>query len=813
MKTIVNALLFLSCAVFSLAPYPAAAQSHVANSNARYQKLRQLLPTAQGPVYKVQNLKLKRDGAVFTFQSGSFVLYPAVDGRVTGAVFIGQGSLHLVPPTAEEKHSISMLTKQPFLDEDFNEAVLRFTDGTAAEIQKDSTAKGTYDPAMASDAEHFQHALRHQLYWNLDSRILQDLDGGHKGLFVVQLDGKKYGSKMMFVVDPHGAPNVVPEEVELMSWNTNRQGIWTAYRAPGASGPNDPYSINHQDLNIKIAKNGELTGEAKTTIVSRESGLEVVPLDLYPTLRVSGVWNAANQPLDFIQEDKKLDSDFAVILSKPLAKSQSTVLRIDYAGKKVVSNVGNENYYVNPNARTDWYPAAVQGGMSQYAMYHMVFEVPKSLQLVATGNLVKQSRDGSDEKTEWTSSVPMPVAGFTLGDFKKVQAKFSNGFVVDVYANLNKPDWASSISTFTNGTFREGMGEGNAEADIGSQLGTLSTLSMLKPALGQADSAVELYTKLYGPLQFNHLNVTQQAACNYGQSWPTLIYLPICAFWDKTVQNALGLQPDDMYWAAVTPHEVAHQWWGQTVSFRSYRDQWMSEGFADFSAALYLGAADRSGQEYRHFWKVEHDLLVDKNKQGFRPIDVGPLTMGFRLNNSIAGWDVYRDLIYPKGAYILHMLRMMSWNGNTGDQWLMSALRDFARKWRLQPATTEDFKAALEKNLPPVMDLDHNHKLDWFFNEYVYGTALPHYKFTSTIHQEDGKDYIKFSLTQSGVKKDFKAVVPIYAEYANGHVARLGVVGMAGDMTSNQSFSMPAAKSPMKKLLINYNYDVLSVQD
>lgn len=814
MKTLVRVRLLLVCAVLIFASYPALSQqAHAANSNARYEKLRQLLPTAQGSVYKIQNFQLKRDDAVFTFQSGSFFFYPAVGGRVTGAVFIGTGSIRLTPPTAEEKHSISLLTNQPFLDEGFNEVVLRFTDGTAAEIQKAATGKGAYDPAANSDAKRFQHALRHDLSWNLDSRILEDVDGGHKGLFVAQIGGEKYGWKTMFVVDPHGAPNVAPEEVELMTWNPKRTGIWTAYRAPGTSGQGSLYSIGHQDLNIKIAKNGELTGEAKTTIYSMENGLAVVPLDLYPTLRVSGVWNAKNQPLDFIQEDQKLDPDFAVILTKPLASGQSTVLRIDYAGKKVVSNVGGNNYYVNPNARTDWYPAPEQGGLGEYAMYHMVFEVPKALQLIATGNLVKQSRDGSDERTEWTSGVPMPVAGFNLGDFKKAQATFSNGFVVDVYANLRKPDWVSGIATATNGSLSEGMGISAGEAEIGASLGTLSTLSMLKPALGQADSAVLLYSKLFGPLQFTHLNLTQQAACSYGQSWPTLIYLPICAFWDTTVQNALGLDPSDVYWSVVTPHEVAHQWWGQTVGFRSYRDQWMTEGFANFSAALYLRAADPSGQEYRHFWKVEHDLLVEKNKEGFRPIDVGPVTMGFRLVNSVSGWNVYQNLVYPKGCYILHMLRMMSWNSATGDQWLMNSLRDLVKTYRLKPATTEDFKAILEKNLPPVMDLDHNHKLDWFFNEYVYGTALPHYKFTSEIHAESGKDYIKFSLTESGVSKNFKAVVPIYAEYANGKVSRLGVVSMAGNMTTNQSFSMPEGPSPMKKLLINYNYDVLSVQN
>ena len=83
--------------------------------------------------------------------------------------------------------------------------------------------------------------------------------------------------------------------------------------------------------------------------------------------------------------------------------------------------------------------------------------------------------------------------------------------------------------------------------------------------------------------------LTEQTACNYGQSWPMLVYLPICGLWDPTVQDQLGLlNYDASYWREVTPHEVSHQWWGNLVGFNSYRDQWMSEGFANFSVGVFL---------------------------------------------------------------------------------------------------------------------------------------------------------------------------------------------------------------------------------
>ena len=113
-----------------------------------YQQLRQLLPSGQG--LTVTNLTLKRDAAVFTFSSGQFNLYGQVNGKITGAVFQGDGAMKLVPPTAEEKRSLALLTKAPEIDEHFQTAVFRFTDETAAEIQKASTGKAAGDPSAIS---------------------------------------------------------------------------------------------------------------------------------------------------------------------------------------------------------------------------------------------------------------------------------------------------------------------------------------------------------------------------------------------------------------------------------------------------------------------------------------------------------------------------------------------------------------------------------------------------------------------------------------------------------------------------------------
>jgi Peptidase family M1 domain len=348
--------------------------------------------------------------------------------------------------------------------------------------------------------------------------------------------------------------------------------------------------------------------------------------------------------------------------------------------------------------------------------------------------------------TEWDSMMPLPVAGFHLGRFVEKDGKTPSGVAVTAYANSELPDWAGSILRVASGDLPT-MSPGGG----GMAVGNLNTTGMLPVELSEGSAAVQIYEGYFGKLPFDHLALSQQPACNYGQSWPMLVYLPICGFWDSTIQNQFGLRPSDPYWKVVTAHEVAHQWWGHTVGFMSYRDQWMSEGFADASAAIFLQATRKNNTDFRDFWRQLKQQLTERNADGFRPIDVGPVTMGFRLSTPRTGWSIYQNLVYPKGAYILHMVRMMMWSPKTGDDAFRAMMHDFVDTYRLKVATTEDFKAMVEKHMTTGMDLDGNHKMNWFFNEYVYGTDLPQLHFESQLKSNSDTDSLHFKLTQSGV--------------------------------------------------------------
>jgi aminopeptidase N len=291
-----------------------------------------------------------------------------------------------------------------------------------------------------------------------------------------------------------------------------------------------------------------------------------------------------------------------------------------------------------------------------------------------------------------------------------------------------------------------------------------------------------------------------------------LVYLPFCAFWDATVQNAFGMRDfgADSYWREVTPHEVSHQWWGQLVGFGSYRDQWMSEGFANFSVGLYLLSTEPKMDEYRAFWNEQHRLLVERNRFGVRPIDAGALTMGGRVANEKTG-NIYQDLIYSKGAYVMHMLEMMYWTPQNGQEPFKKSMQAFVRDYSAKAASTEDLKASFERTMPKWMDLTGNGKLDWFFDEYVYGTELPHYDLTSEFTVlPDGVTQMHFHLTQGNVSDKFMILMPIYLQMQDGTTTRIFNLQLKGNATSDHTVKLGKLPSPAKRLLLNYNADILS---
>jgi hypothetical protein len=786
------------------------------NQDPVYQSLRQLGKCEQdfsGNYAVVNNLQLKRDAGIFTLKSGELYFITPVENRVTAAVFLGDGELSLTPPTEVEKNSIKIFTGEGGITESFNRLVLRFTDKTFEEVKSSPNATMKTGGPGASQARSAyrdnQDLLRKQLHDNREARTLYELyNPAGAGFFTAFINGKRFG-KLVYIVDPFGVPGATPEEVALLSYGETDGGIWNAfhyedeYKKGTASSSEDNRLIDITKHEIDAAIKGtNLAATDRLTFRNLHAGTRVIPFDLFRTLRVSKVQDSDGNDLSFIQEDKDEDADFAVITPKPLEAGQTYTISVQYDGNDAIRDSGGGNFILIP--RSTWYPGNANALYAEdRAIFDMTFRYPKNYMFVGTGSpTAPDAREGELATAKWSSGqTELAVAGFNYGRFKKkVVNDKDSGYDVEFYANTEVPDEIRDIQNQIERLEAQGY-------KTMTTLGSISTTTIADSALADAQNASRIYNMFYGKLPYTRLAMTQQPAGFFGQAWPTLVYMPYLAFIDATQRTQLlGTRGGtDTFWRYVAPHEIAHQWWGHIIGWDSYHDQWMSEGFAEFSASLYVQLI-RGNDKFIDFWEDLRKQIVEARPQtkDRKPYTIGPVTQGYRLNNGKTG-AAARFLIYPKGAYILHMLRMMMYaQGKGGDARFQAMMKDFVQTHFNKDVSTEDFKAIVEKHMTPEMNITNNGKMDWFFNEWVYGTEVPAYKLEYSV-ASDGT--LSGKVTQSGVSDHFVMIVPLYVDMGKGW-AKLGAARILG----NSSIEIKGVKLPAvpKRVAVCALNDVLA---
>jgi hypothetical protein len=785
------ALLWLSCA------------TQAANSDPVYKAMRE---AGIQETFPVENLAIRREGGVLTLKSGTLGLTAPQLGRDTVAVFSGDGEFAFTPAAGVETTYLKSITGKESVQERFDRALFCFTDGTGKELR--GKAKPGGDAKLDEILRDYRKRLRHRsdtirsmLEAELNSDFMDDIEAelltdlynpSQPGFFSAYLHGRSHAD-LRFHVKPRGAlPSLPsPEEVALLNVDPGNEtdGIWylshlaAETQKGAASSSENKRAVQAESYKIEtaIASNDHFTASAELRYAAIGAD-RVIKFALKPTLRVGSVLSGGKE-VDFIQEDRKEDGSLYVILPENMKPGSSGMLRIEYTGDKVVHKEGGGNFSVA--ARESWYPNV--NTFRDHAVYDLTFRVPKRYTLVSVGNLEKAWAEKDAACTHWTSLVPMAVAGFNYGDFKKKQVNDDTlKFDLEGYATTSVPDYLQ-------------------EMDKDSPM---SPSRLMDQMLGESQNAMRIYSAWFGKSEFTRIAITQQPQFSFGQSWPTLVYLPMAAFLDSTqrwklfgLQNKLTAFVDE-----VTAHEVSHQWWGHMVGWETYHDQWLSEGFADFSAGLYLAFVEKNQNKYLKYWEDARKRLLEKNQYGRRANDAGPVWMGLRLE-SARNEDGYDAVVYNKGAYVLHMLRYMMVSQQTGDKAFIEMLHEFVQQHLNRNATTESFKAVAEKYMTPNMDMEGNHRLDWFFRQWVYGTTVPRYKFEPALTAAaDGKWLLKASLSQSEVDPDFFGLVPVYADFDRGTM-RLGMVRVKGNSTIDNIQVLLPAKP--KRVMINANHDIL----
>ncbi len=806
-----------------------------------------LLPAATSPAYTelrnarpdgrtvpVSGLELERDVFRFKFESGAFHFLKPVGGRTVGAVFVGHGSYRLSPATENERRQLALASGADkgfeTLSDEFDDLVLLFADDTAQEIELHAPVRtGAPDPHATDVYERYLKRQRKDFRINFHVRLLKDLlnnPGLTSGIFMALVEGKKYPPALA-AVDPDGAEalglfaRLGEEDTVFLVADANRGGLWyhCDRRAEVDLKRRSPEKRLTDALDYTVdttvEKDADLAGTTTIRFKTLVPGVRLLPILLTSTLRLQEGSFASEtagaepawKPVAFIQEPDKEDANAAVVFPEPLAKGATVRLRLSYKGDKVLIDGGDKNFYVG--ARESWYPNV--GIFSDPALFDLTYRFPAGNSIVSVGQRVDERTEGSQTISHWKTDHPVQVAGFNYGQFKKIDKVDETSKIdVEVFTNPGTPNVIREINATMSG---EAIGQINDNFETGApreNLGKVNTGRLAEASLSDGLNAARLFTAYFGPLPQTNVAITQQSDFAFGQSWPSLIFLPYISFLDGTQRQRLDMVRAKDFVDQVGFHEFAHQWWGHLVGAATYRDQWLEEGFAEFSAGLVVQHT-QGWPQYDRFWRERRKEILEKVPgNAVPPYEAGPITQGWRLS-TYRSPSAYRRVIYPKGGYVLHMLRMMMFDGGSKepDTRFIALMKDYASTYGGKFASTADFQKVVERHMVPVMNATGNGKMDWFFNQWVYGTDVPRYTQDLKVESAGEETRIHGTLRQEGVSKDFRALVPIYVEVGKNQTVRVGMVPLVGEASVPVDVKVKLPKKALKAL-INAHGEVLA---
>jgi len=808
-------------------------------------------PLDPARVYQVRGASLDRAAIHLTLEDGTIALTQDVLGRITGAFFEGEGEVLLIPPDEVERKSVGLFTGMAILEERFTSAYFRFNDDTAAELKPGLRAADNADGFISRWGDTARNlaqadALRLLVTFSkmlpvegrsfasatasLDPRdrmLSARLQGVKLGVFDIHFDSK--AAEQIQAGQARAAKNGAVYydiwtsfSINPASFDPNRQALrgpresLTTAREEGE--PREEFAVHRYKIEAEVSPPKQLNVEARLEVDITQGGVRALTFELSRFLQLQVV-EADGQPVEFIhnpsiegtQISRRGNDLVVVILPEPTRAGQKIELRFIYGGE-VLAEAGNGLLYVG--ARGTWYP---NRGLSM-ADFDLTFHYPRGWTLLATGTPVTSSiRPGDlppagampnipDEQTaRWISERPIPVAGFNLGRYTRATAQAGN-VTVESYAapgverafpkapvRIIEPDPAVS-----------------PELKRPQEIMVPVPPSPARNALHVAEAtaqALQFYSRRFGPFPYSHLALTQMPGPE-SQGWPGLVFLSSYAFLSEQERADLHMDFSRSILAQQVPaHETAHQWWGDLVTWKSYRDQWISEGLANYSSLMML--QERNPVAFRQIMERYRRELVE-NKNGELPKDAGPVTLGARLLSSHAP-EGYVAISYGRGTWLFHMLRSMlldvaaqgagrgTHGRNNAEEPFVLALRKLRQRFEGKAVSTSELLEIFAEDLPPSLRYEGKASLDWFLQGWINGTALPKLQLESVKFTPKGNaTVVSGTILQKNASEDLVTSVPIYAVGSGKASVFIGRVFADG---TESSFHLSAPAGTRKILL------------
>lgn len=749
-------------------------------------------------VYKIREASLDRAQLHISLDDGTIAFTEAVDGHITGAFYQGYGEVLLMPPNQAERASMSLFTGSAILEETFSDAYFRFNDDVFAELQPYLRQADDPDGFVAlwgSTAHNLaeEDALRLLLSYSeclpgakgqaakpTDRMLHAYVQGNKLGAFDV-----RYDSLLQEQVASGQHRHMDGEDYYDM---------WTSFAVPAPAGSaaiserskdDEPSAVDFDITNFKIDARikpvKELEAKATLSVTARQRTRRVMFFELSRFLRVSELL-ADGKPAEFIHNQavegshlaKQGNDAIAVILPESLEKGHKLELTFKYSGS-VLSEAANGLLYVGDHGT--WYP---NRGFAM-ASFNLDFHYPVTWTLVATGHRTEINTAGGEQTSKWVTDRPVPVAGFNLGKYSQ-NVNRTGAVTVSTYATVNVERGFPGTANLADSVIPSPPSPGSAVPREGLRSFPMISVpeapspAVNTQAVGAASAkAIEFYERYFGPYPYGELNITQMPGA-VSQGWPGLIFLSTYSF--LTSQEKTKLQPDPVRRVLsdqVIAHETAHQWWGDLVNWSGYRDQWMMEALANYSSMMLLESQDPA--KFRRVMASYRDDLLAKGPKGTPLMDAGPATLGFRLSSSQFP-GAYQPICYGRGTWMLHMLRTMMRDAQSkassgpissrkmGDEPFLRALRKLRKDYEDKALSTAELMHIFESELPPSLWYEGHKSLDWFYEGWINGSAIPAFDLRDVKFTEKEKSkttLVTGTLIQEQAPDTLVTAVPIYA--------------------------------------------------
>ena len=693
----------------------------------RYQELREL-QAAPNRIARVTQLVLKRDAGQFTFGDGTFYVLTPLGGKTMGAVFVGRGIFSFAPPTAIEQDRLARFQKTRTLEVPFSSVVLLFADSTLTELE----SKLTFGPGEApSDPRHrFKEAaeyLAHDASKSFDPDLMAAaLNGESSDLFYAHID-RTSGGALMFMVNPHEVEGVtLSHRVRQVGWTRRSEVIC---RFPAGMKPRearvtgnrvDPASIRNYRITTRLKDSGSgdlsFAADASLDIAAPRGKGPWIAFTLFEKLQIdSARWQDGAPATVFKGRDGGL---LWIRFDEPSPAAETRTLNLYYHGD-LIDRYG-DFFFIKSSA--EWYPRSLEG--RSLATFDLTFHSPSGKLLASVGDKVEESTSGRTTTSRWVTDRPIRNASFNLGMFKDY--KITEQGIPPVTVLISE--------------------------DAHRQLGGLRQKNMKEVVGADVAKSIRFFQHVYGPLQAKQFFATEIPAF-HGEAFPGMVHLSFATFHQTRHEGE-----DEVFRA----HEVAHQWWGVGVDFTSYHDQWLSEGFSNFSGLWYLQTVRKDNKKYFDMldrWRV---AVLDRGEQP------APIWLGYRARSSKDD-NGYSVMVYQKGAWVVHMLRIMMLDLKTmGEDRFTATMRDFYTTYQGKRASTEDFREIAEKHIGA--------DLGWFFDQWIYGTEIPSYRVAyRTEAAGNGQYRVKLRVRQENVSETFQMYVPVTLDLGGDRLARVRV--------------------------------------